>query len=267
MGKKYERMEGQICLDLNTNGKNYVVQSNELVNGKQNLTLNAAKILRTVIMQIKPEDSEFKSYCITIPELSKLLNVSKNNLYRDIDKITDDITTNPLKIKDQKNDQFVKFPWVNVCAYDKSVGLVVQINPLLKPFLLNLQSKYTQYQLEDILAMKSVYAIRIYELIMKENYSKMIPKNGISVVLTIDEIRQACDCEDKYTQISHFKEKVLDIAVREIERTTTYTVNYECIKKGRTIHAVKFCINMVYHVPDKFNKSIETFRKKMDNSI
>ncbi len=245
--KEYQTITGQICLNMNINVHNYVVQANKLISGKQNLKLNSAKILRTLIMQITPQDDEFKSYCISIPRLSKLLGISTDNLYRDMDSITDDILSNPVSIKDHELGEFVKIPWVTVCAYKKGIGFIAQMNPLLKPFLLNLQEKYTQYQLDSILAMKSVYAIRIFELIMKESIMKYIPKEGTSILLTIQEIREACSCEDKFERISNFKEKVLDVAVKEIERTTMYTLSYDCVKSGRHIYAVRFFINMFYH--------------------
>lgn len=245
--RKFEKIEGQLCLDLNTNTRNYVVQANELISGKQNLKLNSAKILRTLIMQIAPQDDEFKSYCISISSLSELLGISADNLYRDIDDITDDILSNPVSIRDHQLGKFVKIPWVTICAYEKGVGFVAKMNPLLKPFLLNLQEKYTQYQLDSILAMKSVYAIRIYELIMKESIIKFMPKEGTSILLTLQEIREACSCENKFERISNFKEKVLDVAVKEIMRTTLYTLHYDCVKKGRNIYAIRFYINMIYH--------------------
>lgn len=245
--KEYQTITGQICLNMNINVHNYVVQANKLISGKQNLKLNSAKILRTLIMQITPQDDEFKSYCISIPRLSKLLGISTDNLYRDMDSITDDILSNPVSIKDHELGEFVKIPWVTVCAYKKGIGFIAQMNPLLKPFLLNLQEKYTQYQLDSILAMKSVYAIRIFELIMKESIMKYIPKEGTSILLTIQEIREACSCEDKFERISNFKEKVLDVAVKEIERITMYTLSYDCVKSGRHIYAVRFSINMFYH--------------------
>ena len=245
--KKDYQLDGQLCFDLNTNTEHYVVQSNELLEGKQNLKLNSAKIMRALIMQIKPDDEELKSYLITVPELSKMLNVSPANLYRDMDSITDDILTNHVAIKDYKQGKFMKLQWVSACAYEKGVGLAVKMNPLLKPFLLNLQERYTQYQLENILAMKSVYAIRIYELLQKEQIMKYLPEHGTFVVLTVKEIREACDCEDKYEKISQFKAKVIDVAVKEIIRTTVYNVSYECIKNGRTIESLRFYINLKYH--------------------
>lgn len=248
MGRKKEsQIEGQLCFDMSINAENYVVQANELITGKQNLKLNSAKIMRALIMQIKPDDEEMKSYVIGIPELSKLLGVGAANLYRNMDSITDDILTNHVAIKDHHQGKFIKIQWVSACAYQKGVGLAVKMNPLLKPFLLNLQEHYTQYQLENILAMKSVYAIRIYELIQKEQIIKFIPKEGTSIVLTIKQIREACDCEDKFGKISQFKAKVLDVAVKEIQRTTSYTISYDCLKNGRSIEAIRFHVNLVYH--------------------
>lgn len=248
MGKKKEiQIDGQLCFDMNTNSEHYVVQANELIEGKQNLKLNSAKIMRALIMQIKPDDDELKSYVIGIPELSKMLDVGAENLYRNMDSITDDILTNHVAIKDQHQGKFIKIQWVTACAYEKGIGLAVKMNPLLKPFLLNLQEHYTQYQLENILAMKSVYAIRIYELIQKEQIMKFIPKDGTYIVLTVKEIREACDCENKYEKISQFKAKVVDVAVKEIQRTTMYKISYDCLKKGRTIEAIRFYINLIYH--------------------
>lgn len=245
--KMQQDVEGQLSFDMNMSTEHYVVQSNELLAGKQNLKLNSAKIMRALIMQIRPDDEELKSYLITVPELAKLLNVSAANLYRDMDSITDDILTNHVAIKDPAQGKFLKIQWVSACAYEKGVGLAAKMNPLLKPFLLNLREHYTQYQLENILAMKSVYGIRIYELLMKEQIMRYLPREGTHIVLTMQEIREACDCEEKYQKISQFKAKVLDVAIREIERTTTYVVNYEDIKKGRSIEAFRFYVNSNYH--------------------
>lgn len=246
MGIKME-LDGQLCFDLSTKTDQFVVQANELLEGKQNLKLNSAKIMRSLIMQIKPEDDDLKSYLISIPDLAKLLKISSANIYRDIDEITDDILTNHVAIKDPIKGKFIKIQWVSACAYEKGIGLAIKINPLLKPFLLNLQNHYTQYQLEEVLAMKSVYAIRIYELLQKEKMVRVLPKNGIDLILTIQQIREACDCEDKYERFSQLKSRVIDVAVREIERTTNYTLSYDYMKNGRTVKALKMHVNMNYH--------------------
>lgn len=247
---KDSQVSGQLCMDLspvNMNSEHYVVQSNALLEGKQNLKLNSAKILRSIIMQIKPDDDDFKGYYITIPELSRMLNIGTENLYRNIDSITDDILNNSVAIKDYTQGNFSKYPWASLCEYKSGSGLMIKMNPLLKPLLLGLKERYTQYQLEDILAMRSVYAIRIYELLQRDQIMRYLPQDGAYIILTVQEIKEACDCEDKYERISQFKEKVIDVAIKEIVRCTIYNVNYECIKNGRTIEKLRFYVNRKYH--------------------
>ena len=44
---------------ISLNPLNYVVQANDLIEAMPNLSLNATKLLRIMIMQIKPDDEEF----------------------------------------------------------------------------------------------------------------------------------------------------------------------------------------------------------------
>lgn len=266
MTNKKKQLSGQLCFDICTDTSKYIAQSNEILAGKQHLKLNSAKLLRILIMQIKPDDEEFKTYRVSIPELSKMLNIDASNLYKRVDEITEDLLRNHVSIRDLSRNKFIKFPWMTACAYDRDTGFAARLNPELKPFLLGLKERYTQYQLENVLTMKSVYGIRIFELLMKDQIMKFLPREGTDITLTVQEIREACDCETKFKQISQFREKVLDISMREINRTTVYDVGYEPVKKGRTIVAIKFHINSKYHAadpsePDRTRKKKQTARK------
>ena len=80
--RSIDQIDGQMCFDLSTDPQQYVVQANRLIEGKQNLKLNSAKILRLLIMQIKPDDDDFKTYRIKIADLARLLRVTSQTLYR-----------------------------------------------------------------------------------------------------------------------------------------------------------------------------------------
>ena len=49
-GKK--QIEGQLSFDFCLDARNYVVQANTLIGGKQALKLNSAKLIRSAIMQV-----------------------------------------------------------------------------------------------------------------------------------------------------------------------------------------------------------------------
>ena len=227
MSRGKKQIEGQLSFDFCLDARNYVVQANTLIGGKQALKLNSAKLIRSAIMQVVRGDEELKPYIITVNELSELLNVPASNIYRDIDDITDDIISNPVfvrEIKEGRTIGFIKIPWVTKCEYKADVGVAIKLNEELKPFLINLKEHYTQYTLGEVLAMKSVYAIRIFEILQSKMMSGNLPRNGTNIILSVQELRECCDCEDKYKAFGDFKKRVVDKAVSEINRVTYYDI-------------------------------------------
>lgn len=254
MARGKKQIDGQLSFDFCLDTRNYVCQANALVGGKQALKLNSAKLIRAAIMQVVRDDEELKPYIITIAELSQLLQVPKSNIYRDIDDITNDITNNPVYIREEvgKKVRWIKIPWVTRCEYNSDIGVAIKLNDELKPFLLNLKEHYTQYTLDNILVMKSVYAIRLYELLQSKIMTNILPKSGTDIELTVETIRECCVSEKKetkesYKTFSNLRNRVIDIAVKEINEKTLYTLSYDYVKKGKSVIGLIFHINMKYH--------------------
>ncbi len=250
MARGKKQIEGQLSFDFCLDTRNYVCQANSLVGGKQALKLNSAKLIRAAIMQVVRDDEELKPYIITISELAELLNIPKSNIYRDIDDITDDILNNPVYIREEvgKKVRWIKIPWVTRCEYNSDIGVALKLNDELKPFLINLKDHYTQYTLDSILVMKSVYAIRIYELLQSEIMTRILPRAGTDIELSVETLKECCGCESKaYNTFSNFRNRVIDIAVKEINEKTLYTLSYDYVKKGKSVIGLIFHINMKYH--------------------
>lgn len=251
-GRKEKQVDGQMCMfDFCTDASNYVVQANTLIGGRQALKLNSAKLIRAAIMQVVREDEELKPYVITIKEFAELLQVDGSNLYKFADEITDDIIKNPVYIREEgagTSVKWIKIPWVSRCEYNSDMGIALKLNEELKPFLINLKEHYTQYTLQEVLAMKSVYAIRVFEMLQSKIMSRVLPKEGVSVRISVQEIRECCGCEDKYAEFKNLRAKVLDKAKEEINRVTVFRVSYSYIKQKRSVIAIEFHVNMFYNV-------------------
>lgn len=85
--KKVREVDGQMCLsNFCTDASNYVVQANSLIDGRQSLKLNNAKLIRSAIIQIVRND---EPYIITIKEFAQLLQIAESNVYSFANDITD----------------------------------------------------------------------------------------------------------------------------------------------------------------------------------
>lgn len=248
-----------------------VIMLNDIIKGKQSMTLQEAKLIRLLIIQVVKEDKDFKTYVISIKELAKYLNVADSNLYRDIKNICDMLMTRVIKLStgDAKKP-WRTIQWLQLAEYDGCGNIKLMLSNQMEPYILGLNSWFTKYPIREIFSMSSFYAIRIYELLsMEKNIKKQYkPKKNYEIVFSVAYLRQVLDCEDKFKQIGQFKQKLLDISVKEINKYTDIQVQYECIKTSRTITDIRFIIsiNSNYLVKNnhKDNKKEET---KMDNLI
>lgn len=237
----------ELC-KLNINTGNYVCQDNDLIMLKQSLSLNAIKLIRAAMMQIVRSDTELEAYYISVTDMASLLNTSASNLYRDMDTIINNITDNPIKFIDSYGERTI-IPWVNFCKYRPDVGVMIQLNSLLKPYLLNLRERYTQYTYETIITMKSVYSIRIFEILISKIKTRVLPKEGTDTIITLSELREALDLTTKYPRYTNLRQRIIEPAIDEINRCTLYSVSLkQPVKNGVTI-AITFHINMQYHTP------------------
>jgi len=218
------------------NDAHNIVVANDVVKGKQEMTLQEARLLRLLITQIAQEDKDLMTYTTKISELATFLNIPKNNLYRDVKDICDSLMKRIIRIGcGNPKKPWKIFQWLQLAEYDGNGTLTIKLSNQIKPFVIGLSEYFTQYKLANILAMNSVYAIRLYELLKCDDHKDDYPS------YTIKELRQAFGCEKKHKQFGHFKSRVIDIAVKEInEKTDLYISRVEYIKKSRAVVGLKF---------------------------
>jgi len=240
---------------------NYAVMANDIIKGKQEMTLQEAKIIRLLITQVAKEDRDLKTYTVNIKELGEFLGISVSNLYRDVFDLCDRLLDRKIKIeskKDNKKEAWVIFHWLQLAQYDGHGQLTLMLSEQVKPYVLELDKWFTKYRYENILAMNSFYAIRLYELLKMTINMSAKSKNDFTQ-FKIDYLRNYFSCESKFLRISDFKRKVIEIGIREINNRSDLFVSVEYIKTKRTITDVKFYIkNVVIKTKEvKAQKNIE----------
>ena len=123
----------------------------------------------------------------------------------------------------------------------KGAGYVkLRFDPGLKKYLLELKRDFTVWgNLRAIISLKNHYSLRIYQLLkFQQGRNSYQRKNSEKFELTWLK-KFLSIAPEQYKLFGHFKHKILDPAREEISRKTDIKFDYEHIKLGRKIHALK----------------------------
>jgi plasmid replication initiation protein len=130
----------------------------------------------------------------------------------------------------------IQVAWLSYVAYNESEGTIdIRFDPFLRPYLLELKREFTSYKLENVVQLKSTYAIRIYELL--KQYEKIKERTFL-----LNDLRKLLGAEEIYPAYGNFKQRVLVPAQKELKNKTDISFDLEEIKTGRRVTKVKFII-------------------------
>lgn len=213
-----------------------VVQSNTLIEASYKLRPNQQKFLRVMAAMICKDDQDFKMYEFRIGTLLDLFGIKDQTKYSEIPRQTRELMGNVLTFKSAK--KIIQVPFLNYCEHELGTGIVrVQFHPFLKPFYLSLgkDNPYTKYALNNILRLRSVYSIRLFELL--KQYQAIGHR-----LIEIDKLREIFQITTEYKKYNDFKRFVLEHAKEELEEKTDISFDFEEIKTGRKVTSIRFYI-------------------------
>ena len=213
-------------------GDYLISKSNKLVISRYDLSLQEQRIILTLVSLLNPqEDLEFKEFEFKILDFCKLIGVESEKNHTHIKRTTEKLMSRVLKI--QEEDRLLQINWISSCEYLDRQGIVkICFDKKLAPYLLQLKDKFTSYYLSNVLRMKSKHSIRLYELLKCYQLKS-------SFTLELDELKEMMKCES-YKQYGHFKSRVIEQALKEINSQTDIFADYTEIKQGRRVVALEF---------------------------
>lgn len=154
----------------------YVVTANDLIKGRQKMTLRESQMLSIAIAQVVKEDTDFKTYTTTVPELAAFMMIDESSLYRDLEGICTSLLQRVVKIQiggenARGRKKWKAFHWVSSAEYDNG-KLTLRLSDDIKPFLLELESYYSQTMLGTLMTFRSYHTTRLYQYIKAESGAK-----------------------------------------------------------------------------------------------
>ncbi len=239
---------------VEVNQSNFVTKSNRLIEANYKLGVVEQKIILCLASNIQPTDSDFKTYTLPVKEFTSLLGLKGRPKYTELRRITKELMQKVFEVR--INKKVIQVAWLSYVAYNESEGTIdIRFDPFLRPYLLELKREFTSYKLENVVQLKSTYAIRIYELL--KQYEKIQERTFL-----LNDLRKLLGAEDIYPAYGNFKQRVLIPAQKELKSKTDISFELEEIKTGRRVTKVKFIIQSIKQ--NKEDEQLKLFEENLE---
>ena len=236
-----------------------VVKDNALINASYNLEVTEQRLILLAIINARETQQGITSDSkleIHASDYANQFNVKKETAYEALKNAVNNLFERQFSFREttKKGVGIVRSRWVSRIKYiDDSAILEITFAPDVVPLITRLEQHFTSYQLKQVSQLTSKYAIRLYELLIAWREIGKVPK------IELSEFREKLGIgADEYKAMNHFKIRVLEPSIKQINEHTDITVSYEQHKTGRTITGFSFRFKQKYR--PKIEKIIDLKR-------
>lgn len=222
-----------------------VVKSNSLVDASYGLSIVEFRVLQLVISEIsKYEDSSGVlsggDFIVTIDQYIQTFGVDRSTAYEALKdagkRLFNRYFTYERIYKLPHCIEVVEARWVQRIGYSKQGGFIsLALSQDVLDLVGKLKEQFVRYQIKEIAPLSSIYAVRIYEMILKWIGLKKTP------LIALNVLRERLGVlETEYLRTYDFKVNVLDVGIAQINKNTNISVKYIQHKTGRSITGFHF---------------------------
>ena len=232
-----------------------VKKSNSLARAKLHIdNALAAKIIATFIACLKVDDTEFDEFYSL--RAKDFISDSSGKSYDHIRKTCENLLVSYAEIPNKKGDRerFSLIPFFREINYEDGL-ITIQFNKNMKELLLQLKSFFTEYNLIEFLSLPSIYSQKLFEVL--KSWSTLPEKT-----IYIGDLQEILNVPNSFRiDFRNFRLRVLEKAHKDITGLTSLRYEWEPVKKGRAVVAVRFIFSRRRALPVAKAKEAEAQAK------
>lgn len=219
-----------------------VTKMHPVVHASYAMTVNEQRVLLACIGQIDPRFAmpDGKTYILTVEQARDLFYTDKDarNVFKDLSRAVENLYERDVKIT-LPNGDILQTRFVQSIVWSPdNLQIQVKFADDIKPYLSELKSNFSSYKLKNIVQLKSIYAIRLYEWFVSWSSQNQYYKE-----LEIAELREKLALDDKYSEISSLKKFVIEPAIKQINEKTDFQIDVSYKKFKREVRWIQFRFN------------------------
>jgi plasmid replication initiation protein len=175
-----------------------------------------------------------REHTLSAKEFSRVFNIASPNSYTALKKAVNKLLKTDITVPRENSSSYLK---INICSqaeYVRDEGKInIKFTDDIMPYLMQVKERFMVYNLTDISNFKSIYTIRLFELLQEFKETGWMTKS-------IAELRHSFSVGDQYKLYGHFKSRTIVPACEEINKNFHIKIHFEEIKEGKRVTAIKF---------------------------
>lgn len=227
-------------------GERWVTMSNALTRAGHGLTLAEKRIVAAAVSKLDSRHAlrpgEVLRTRITALEYAETFSVDLDTAYDQLQDAARQLYKRSITFFEPAHKRngrplqptIVQMRWVGSVKYQKGEGWVeLAWWPDVLRHLIGLKAQFTTYQLQQASALRSIYSWRLLELLTR------FKSSGVAEY-TIEDLKASMDAPPSLSDFGQVKRRIIEPAVKELTEKDGWLIQWEPIKAGRKVKAVRF---------------------------
>jgi plasmid replication initiation protein len=212
---------------------------NRLIEGKHDLSLLETKLFFKMLSKYRIGEPPITYYGFSFDEFISCEEAGGSQ-FESAQGVVEKIMSRVITVKkdDDKHELVHLVGHAEIVKSSKTIR--VRFDPEIKPYLEGMvRLGYTKFHLRYIMAMKSVYSIRLYELLLQYPY-----KEQGSREILLEDLRFMLGIPKKtLKEYGHFKSRVLLKAQKDLTNFSNISFEFKENKQGKKVHSILFTVS------------------------
>ena len=224
--------------ELEKKSSKVLMKNNLLIQAKYSLTLVENKVFTLILYKLQKDNRGIYSCSITQDEFKYILKKTKSTTISGIREILDKLKHKDIFIKEVEKNIWHDYTLIGGFSYDENtktfhIESLPKIYDLLKDYYSN---GYTPINLFVTLAMNNYYGQRFYDLLRLWSGTKSV------INYKVDYLKECLQLTNKYPNFKDFKRRVILPAIKELNDTGYFEIDFKENKLGRKVDSIDFIV-------------------------
>lgn len=215
-----------------------LMKNNLLIQAKYSLTLAENKVFTLILYKLQKDKRGIYSCSITQEEFKCILKKTKSTTISGIREILDKLKHKDIFIKEVDKNIWHDYTLIGGFSFDEDaktfhIEALPKIYDLLKDYYSN---GYTPINLFVTLGMNNYYGQRLYDLLRLWSGTKSV------INYKVDYLKECLQLTSKYPNFKDFKRRVIIPAIKELNDTGYFDIDFKENKVGRKVDSIDFIV-------------------------